>query len=220
MTTTMDNVRLNKIADKIQKLLALAGNNPSEQEAKEALLKAQELMAQYNVDMENLPNGKAIRYELITTKVKAHKWNNTLGSILGDAFACKVIISMGKISFFGRSDNAQAVASAMEFAYKVMVKGGNRATRNAGLEPGHTGAAHYYNAYVLGFLHGLKQAMDAQTVALAVVVPKDVEDAFHHKYPDIRYTRKSHTKAAYGEEAYAAGMQDGSSVMDKRSITT
>lgn len=41
---------LNKIADKIQKLLSLAGNNPSQEEAQAALLKAQKLMAQYNID--------------------------------------------------------------------------------------------------------------------------------------------------------------------------
>ena len=49
---------MNKIADKIQKLLNLAGNNPNEEEAQAALLKAQKLMAQYNVDLESLGDGK------------------------------------------------------------------------------------------------------------------------------------------------------------------
>lgn len=43
----MTDTKKAKIADKIQKLLALAGNNPSEEEAQAALLKAQELMAEY-----------------------------------------------------------------------------------------------------------------------------------------------------------------------------
>ena len=36
----MTDIKMNKIADKIQKLLSLAGNNPSAEEAKAALLKA------------------------------------------------------------------------------------------------------------------------------------------------------------------------------------
>ena len=38
-----------KILEKIEKLLALAGNNPSENEAISAALKAQELMAKYKI---------------------------------------------------------------------------------------------------------------------------------------------------------------------------
>ena len=216
----MTDTKMNRIADKIQKLLALAGNNPSETEAKAALLKAQALMAEYNVDMEALQTGEKITYDLIVTKVKAHKFNNTLGTILADAFACRIIIMGGinKIAFFGRSDNVKAVASAMDFAFKVMKKGGDKATRDNGYIPGHQGAAHFYNAYVLGFLQGLKTALDAQTVALAVVVPQDVNDAFAEKFPNIRQTRKSNTKEAYGSRAYEAGLRDGSSVMARRSI--
>ena len=38
-----------KIMEKIKKLLALANNNPSEDEAMAAALKAQEMMAKYNI---------------------------------------------------------------------------------------------------------------------------------------------------------------------------
>ena len=216
----MTDTKMNQIADKIQKLLALAGNNPSETEAKAALLKAQALMAKYNVDMEAAQTGEKITYELVETKVKAHRFNNSLGTILANAFACRIIIlgATNKIAFFGRSDNAKAVASAMDFAFKVMVKGGNKATRDNGILPGHQGAAHYYNSYVLGFLHGIKSALDAQTVALAVVVPQDVNDAFSKKFPNLRQIRSSNTKAAFGRSAYEAGMRDGSSVMSRRSI--
>ena len=39
------------IISKIEKLLALAGNNPSEAEAQAAMLKAQKLMAEHNLDL-------------------------------------------------------------------------------------------------------------------------------------------------------------------------
>ena len=37
------------VKDKIAKLLALAGNNPSQEEAKAALLRARELMAEHKL---------------------------------------------------------------------------------------------------------------------------------------------------------------------------
>lgn len=213
----IDN-KMNQIADKIQKLLNLAGNNPSEAEAQAALLKAQALMAKYNIDKESLSAEEAISYDLIQTKVKSHKFNNQLGQILGNSFACRVIIFDSKVSFFGRSDNAKAAASAMEFAFKVMKKGGDKATRDNGYTPGREGAAHFYNSYVLGFLDGLKTTLDAQTVALAIVVPKDVHDEFNKKFPRTRPVKSTGTKAAFGRAAYEAGKRDGSSVMGKRSL--
>lgn len=206
------------IADKIQKLLALAGNNPNENEAKAALLKAQELMAQYSLDMDGLQQEASIQYLFIQTKVKAHKLNNALAGIIAGSFACKTIIVGNRLSVFGREDNAKAAASAFEFAHKVMARGGNKATKDAGFTPGRTGAAHWYNSYCLGFLKGLKEAMDAQTVALAVVVPEDVKNEFNTRFCNRRAYRSTGLKDAYGASAFEAGRRDGSTVMNKRSI--
>lgn len=206
------------IADKIQKLLALAGNNPNENEAKAALLKAQELMAQYNLDMEGLHQEASIQYLLVETRVKAHTLDNALAGIIAGSFACKTIIVGGKLSVFGREDNAKAAASAFEFARRVMARGGNKATKDAGFTPGRTGAAHWYNSYCFGFLKGLKDAMDAQTVALAVVVPEDVKTEFDTRFSNRCAYKSTGLKAAYGVAAFEAGRRDGSTVMNKRSL--
>jgi hypothetical protein len=204
------------IADKIQKLLALAGNNPNEAEAEAALLKAQELMAQYNVDMDGLQTGATIKHELVMTKVKAHSLNNTLSVIIGHSFACRPII-VGKLGFFGREDNAKAAASAMEFAYIVMHKGQRRIAKEMGVYH-KAGQAYYQNSYAKGFLAGLKSSLDAQTVALAVVVPQDVHDAFNERFAGAKNYRSKGVIRGDDPEAFAAGTRDGSTVMDKRSL--
>jgi len=48
---------LEKIVDKVRKLLALANNNPNEAEASLAAQKAQDLLAAYNLDMSSIGNG-------------------------------------------------------------------------------------------------------------------------------------------------------------------
>lgn len=47
------NEQENKVIDKIEKLLALAGSD-NENEAKAAMVKAQELMAKYEIDRERV----------------------------------------------------------------------------------------------------------------------------------------------------------------------
>lgn len=58
-TTTSADLDMEKIVAKIQKLFALAGNNPSEQEAASALLKAQALLAKYNLSQADVEGGEA-----------------------------------------------------------------------------------------------------------------------------------------------------------------
>lgn len=212
---------MNKIADKIQKLLNLAGNNPNEEEAQAALLKAQKLMAQYNVDLESLGDGKKeLKCSLELTKVKANPRDNQVQVIIANAFACKPIISCGRhLMFFGREDNAKAAKSCMEFIHKTMERGIRRICREYGLESSERGASAIYNGYAKGFIEGLRDTVGAQTVALAIVVPEDVKEAFAKKFPNVsQYKSKSTTWDPSYMNAYYQGKQDGRSAMNKRSL--
>lgn len=210
-----------KITDKIQALFNLAGNNPSEAEAKAALLKAQELIAKYNVDLEAVQQGSSapvFKHDFALTGLKDHHHTIAVGAILANAFACKMLIQSHIVGFFGREDNAIAAAEALKFAQKVLITGQRRATRAAGVTPGRAGAAHYFNSYAEGFLDGLRDAIGAQTVALAVVVPQDVKDAMTERFPHLGTKRTGKQKAPIGLKAYNAGYSDGRQVMDRRSL--
>jgi len=212
---------MNKIADKIQKLLNLAGNNPNEEEAQAALLKAQKLMAQYNVDLESLGDGKKeLKCSLELTKVKANPRDNQVHVIIADAFACKPLISCGRhLMFFGREDNAKAAKSCMEFIHKTLEQGIRRVCKEYGLKSSERGASDIYNGYAKGFIEGLKETVGAQTVALAVVVPEDVKEAFSKKFPSLNtYKGKGTSWDPSYKDAYHQGKQDGRSAMDKRSL--
>lgn len=212
---------MNKIADKIQKLLNLAGNNPNEEEAQAALLKAQALMAQYNVDMESLGQEEKIKYSLEITKVKANPRDNQLQVIIANAFACKAIISANrKIMFFGREDNSKSAKECMEFIHRTMERGINRACKAQGLASSAVaGASEIYNGYAKGFIEGLKESIDAQTVALAIVVPEDVKTEFSKKFPNLgKYHSKGSSWNPKFQDAYRQGKTDGRSAMGKRSL--
>lgn len=210
---------LNKIAEKIQHLLdKTVANGATEAEAQQALLMAQKLMKKYNINQDSLNGEEKISYSLEACKVKVNPRSKWMCMVIADSFAVKAILSGGKICYFGRSMNVTAAKSALEFAHKVMEHGMTKACRNHGLEPSQAGASMIYNAYAQGFIHGLKEALDAQTVALTIVVPEDVKAEFAKRFPNLGKARSSGWKAGNYSEEYNAGKRDGSQVMAKRSL--
>ena len=210
---------LNKIAEKIQHLLdKTIANGASESEAQQALMMAQKLMAKYNINQESLDGEEKISYSLEPCKVRVNPRSKWMCLVIANSFAVKAIISDGKICYFGRSMNVTAAKSALEFAHKVMEHGMTKACRNHGLEPSQAGASMIYNAYAQGFINGLKEALDAQTVALAIVVPEDVVTEFGKRFTNLRKGRASNWKRGNYQEEYMVGHRDGSQVMNKRSL--
>lgn len=228
MTTTTytatANVDMDKIAEKVQKLFALAGNNPSEEEAAAALLKAQALLAKYNINMEDVASDtkETYQHELIFSKVARSPYNNALASIIANSFACKAILlregTVERIALMGRVPDVQAAVNALNFAYKVMKKNGSKAVKAYGFRPGERGSTAIYNTYASGFCNGLRDAMGEQTRALAIVVPQDTEDAYNERFPNATIAKTRRTNVTANSELRARGYSDGRSAMDRRSL--
>lgn len=210
---------MNKIAEKIQHLLnKTVENGATEAEAQAALLMAQKLMAKYNIELEQQTGSKDFKCSLEETKVKPNPRNNSLGNIIANSFAVKGIIYGGKWAFFGREANAKAAAEALKFIHKTLEAGIRRVCAEHGLKSYERGAAFYYNAYALGFIRGLQEAMAAQTKALCVVVPEDVNNKFNEKFPKLNQYRGKGMQYHHDQDAYAQGQRDGRSAMDRRSL--
>ena len=210
---------MNAIANKIQHLLnKTVENGATEAEAQAALLMAQKLMAKYNIELEQQTGSKDFKCSLEETKVKPNPRNNSLGNIIANSFAVKGIIYGGKWAFFGREANAKAAAEALKFIHKTLETGIRRVCADHGLKSSERGAAFYYNAYALGFIKGLQEAMAAQTKALCVVVPEDVNNKFNEKFPKLNQYRGKGMQYHHDQDAYAQGQRDGRSAMDRRSL--
>ena len=109
-------------------------------------------------------------------------------------------------------------ASALAFVRKTLEAGIRRVCADHGLKSSERGAAFYYNAYSMGFINGLKEAMAAQTKALCVVVPEDVNNKFNEKFPKLNQYRGKGMQYHHDQDAYAQGQRDGRSAMDRRSL--
>lgn len=208
MTTDM-----NKMLDKVQKLLALAGNNPSEEEAKAAAMKAQKLIAQYNLDLSGISGEAVVQYKLLQAE---HPNNNgyrgQLSVILAPNFRCKAIYLGTQIHFFGREGDVETCVSVFNYLYKTMRTNGCRQERIARKEGRSShGVA---NCYWAGFMKGLQDELGAQSKALAIIVPEDVKNKFHEEFPNVvPANRKGVRHTGYDRQAYNSGYTDGRSSM-------
>ena len=91
---------MEKIIDKINKLLAVAdpSKNPSEAEVQAALLKAQELMVKHGLEMGDLNDTKepeVIEENLDTGTQTAATWRNLIANAIGEIRTIRSICASG-----------------------------------------------------------------------------------------------------------------------------
>lgn len=87
----MENKSVEKIIEKVKKVLELSKNNPSAEEAKSAALKAQKLMAEYHISLSEIEAVEDV--ENISEKQvdvgNGNKWKYFLAEIVAKNFRCK-----------------------------------------------------------------------------------------------------------------------------------
>ena len=197
-----------KIVEKIKNLLDLANNNPNENEAMAAALKAQELMAKYNVDIKQVETEDdkemcCMKYENFA-KHEMKKWKFSLATIVSKNFCCKYYVVGGSVVFYGYKKDAEIAVSVFKFLYESGNKFAVRYYTKCKKEGKNTKGI--MNTYLLGFCAGIKEAFDKQCVALMIVTPKEVTESFEKmtegwKTKNVNMTRSHDTAAFYQGKA-------------------
>ena len=199
-----------KILAKIKRLLELSNTskNDSEEEAKAAMLKAQELMAKYEVSIEEVSTEEEQQF---AHEECEHKWDYgyriPLGVALANNFRCKVYLSGKSVVFMGHSIDAKICKETFEFAYKFIMKKGNQ-IYNKKYAMGHV-TKGVFNSYALGFIRGLKEALEVQSRALIIVTPPDVEQEFDVFTKNCKTHKGSTNTSRLDFDTYNQGVKDG-----------
>lgn len=153
-----------KIISRIEKLLALAGNNPSAEEAQEAMMKAQEMMAKYNLDLSQIKNPSPENKEAVHDYVKGYyntAWALSLARVICDNFRCNLLRASGYgLVIIGLKEDVEICKTVFLFAANVLDKNMaklRRQYRKKGLSTeGISGD------YSVGFIAGLKAKYQEQ----------------------------------------------------------
>lgn len=109
---------MDKIVDRIRKLIALAKDRgASEEEAASAMAKASELMLRYNIDS---IGEKEDSIEFVASRRSAildQKWHFLLAGTVASLFNCRAIYTDLVVthSFVGRQENVEAAAEMFEY---------------------------------------------------------------------------------------------------------
>lgn len=209
-----------KMLEKIKELLNLgdSSRNNSDQEAQAAMLKAQELMAKYDISIEEVEGEEE---EVYAHEECEHKWDYAyripLANVLGKNFRCMVYCRGKSVVFMGHASDAQICKATFEFAYKFIQRQGN-AIYNKKYAMGRP-TKGVFNSYAHGFIVGLNEAFDAQCKALAIVTPQDVIDEFNNITKDWQ-TKKSKNIAqdVTNHEVWSEGRRDGKEFLNKKKL--
>lgn len=176
-------VKENKVIDKIEKLLALAGSD-NESEAKSAMMKARELMAKYEIRREQLREGKEEERAVVhyTSPPLRDDWCKMIASVIADNFRCSVISSYNRrsggayrLKFFGYDEDAEICINIFNYAAKV-IRNRFATLRAIYADAGREFGRNEKMNYVEGFCSGLEKNFKDQnkTFALALLVPAAV----------------------------------------------
>ena len=209
------------ILRKIKDLLALGdqARNNSEEEAKAAMLKAQQLMAKYDISAEEVEGEE--EEEQYSHEMCEHKWDYAyrvpLANVLSKNFRCMVYFRGKRVVFMGHPSDAKICKATFEFAYKFIQKKGN-ALYNKRYSMGYP-TKGVFNSYAHGFIVGLKEAFDVQCQALAIITPPDVIDEFNNLSKDwVNKKSKDISSDVRDYETWREGRRDGKKFMDKERL--
>ena len=214
---------MDKIKDKIAKLLALT-ESPNENEAKAALLRARELMAEHKLRPEEIgqkDEQTVIRKTLgIYCTKMTDAWATTLNAVIAKHYCCipyrnhfrgQKTVELG---LAGLSDDFAVCEQAVRYAYDC-VKSRCKQLSAEHKKLGWRGSyiRQLCNAYGWGFCSGLQRAFDDQAQqhqewGLVMVVPKAVSDSFANSKPSQFTTAKTDGWLnRYAREGYADGVK-------------
>lgn len=212
------------IKDKIKKLLALSQSS-NENEAKDALLKARELMVKNKLTEADFDTKEIKMVHLLCEDVKwttdsGNIWMVDLCRVIADNYMCSAAWNTyrGKrthtLVITGLEDDADLCKEVIGYAIGFMANAIKILERRSGQD--HKTVSQ---SYAKGFILGLELAFDEQKEehpewGLVVVKSKEVqeyEDSLGHR--DVR-TRK----AQFDPLAYMKGQNDGRAFNAKRVI--
>lgn len=193
------------IVDRIRKLLAMTERaGCTKAEAVQAALLAQKLIADNDVSSSELHGGsddEPIEYVVSDAATRFRDWGKVLAAAVADAFRCKTIGVRSSSSryfqpqFIGHSSDAKAAALVFGRLYAVGCDLGDAERKRARAEKrrrcseegtpewwarnvARDAAARAYDSFTWGFLAGVKRELEKQSVALMIVVPRDVVEEF------------------------------------------
>lgn len=230
---------MEKIIERIQKLLALAGNNANENEALAALEKAHAILAEHNLTMAQVdqhagkPTADEVRDALHTDTNMPERYNRWVWNAVAKANSCLIYSNRPNpkkyqtiYTLVGRQVNTIVATQMALYLCQTM-------RRLCADEVKRTGRKDhaYKNAYLVGMASRLcervaefkKQAAKSTGTGTALVLwseNEEKENQAHVEGMGVKLKSKKVAKVLYNKAAMDAGARDANSVSLSQQVGT
>jgi len=209
-----------KVIETIKKLLALADDkrNCSKAEAEAAALKAQELMAKYDIELSDTEKEECTRITISRDLVDNNRnWRFSLSSVVAENFRCKCFWTGNHyVSFFGKRVDVTAAKEVYLFLIKIGDRLAKEEVRSISNKYGITESV--YDTFCVGFISGLKIRFAEQCRALAIVMDKKVLNAYEDYSKDFGTFNKPTKHNNNLGEVYQDGVKAGKEALSGREL--
>lgn len=207
-----------KILEKIQKLLCLAADNPEAHESKLAAERAADLMAKYNVGIEDVDShgkmkeGSVIEQNVDTLPHFHQIWESALGSALCDCFDCKrVIYTEGRKivsrNFIGSKSDVQLAVWFYKYLRLRIVKQAEKLYKKQQDQKSFgLGAVSSLEPRLKGMYKRKAEATPVDSRALVLTKQVAVQDYFDSRYGGMKSRSYGTSKIS---QAYYTGVEEG-----------
>lgn len=202
------------ILDRIQKLLNLS-DSPNINEAKLAAVKAQELMAKYDIkELEKADKGIVISDYYNDFNMS---WFVPLARAIAPNYKCKLVIQSDRslVSVYGMKTDVIIFKKMMAYLSDRCDKTSyiyEKNRKKAGYE--YKGC---YTEFSKGFIDGIQLELDKQCVALTITIPVEVETEYAIKTKGLKSYHDLTKEPLYGDEYYD-GVKEGTKTMKSRQL--
>ena len=211
-----------KIVEKIAALLAkTVDNGASEQEAIAAAKMAQKLMAKYQVDAVTFEEKKEdVNDEMFGV---TRNWQASLANVIAKNTCCRVIRTNNPnkrrgsaILFFGRDSDRKTAVGMWKMFAELIRQGIQRAKQAAMSRYGYANTVE--SSYAMRYIQAINEELGVQCRALTLVVPEEVDDAVHKKFPKLTTKTISYRVNSAGTMAGSMGYRDGKSAASTKRL--
>lgn len=207
-----------KILEKIKLTLNLA-NAKDDHESHTALLLAQQMMAKYGLEMEDIENvntsiPKEIMEMYVTKPMKLQWWQKRLSGVIADNFKCftyyRSVGGRSRILFLGLKEDTKIAREVYLYAQDSIEILSISYLDSEGIA-GMTKRAALRNDYIAGFISGLRDKFKDQveTNNWGLILVKD--DALVERHTAMKITKGTESTASrtYDSNAMSVGYDDG-----------
>ena len=214
----MSNEKFDKVKELINKLLNVTvENGATENEAIAATLKVQRILAKYDMELSEVTTDSKEGMTQMECETSNDIWRFGLARTIADNFCVEVYTRNNVLTFYGykrHCDTAKEVFMALynfgrKRASEIFKEFRNQGKRVTGIK----------NQFYIGFVAGVKSALEAQSRALMVITPPEVVDAFADFCSGV-HMKNSRPQMSYraDEELYNRGVQEGRNAATRKEI--